>query len=997
MDVFLLGAGRPAHGIRPSALIPITLNSRAMDWQIDSFGDVAAADNIHYLGGYHVQQVIEHYPQLNFTVIPDWKQQSVLHTFLKAPFTDSPVVISYSDTVFRKTVITALTSANSDIVVAVDSHWQSRYEQRPESDIRIAETVEVLDDTGVARVTEFTGLTYFNSRAVGLIKVLEESAVGASLINLIEHLEKGGLSVSYIDVKAGWAEFNSPRDIAKFILGTKAETLARLEPLVQKSFIGKQVAFNREQWRANSVEILASIQDRFTGASLIVRSSAIGEDGWQRSNAGGFESLLDVDGSNEKDVSVAINVVFESYQGAEQSSDQVLVQAFLEDVRLAGVVFTCSLETGAPYYRFNFDDKSSSTVSVTAGSQADLRTVIVNRNGREQLMGVAPELLPVLEAVTELERLLGFDRLDIEFAIDNSGQVHIFQVRPIAVDFSDQDVDLIAIEANLEESTSLFVTEQCKSPFIYGEKTVFANMSDWNPAEIIGTRPRPLAFSLYRQLVTDDAWAQQRAEYGYRDVRPQPLVTSFSGHPYIDVRASLNSFIPHSLSEQTAQRLVDGYLNLFIKHPELHDKIEFEIAFTVWTPAFLEAARQRLLAVGVADADIQALESALKVITRKAFLRLADDIGSVNLLADRRVQIELAEIPPLSKALILLDDCKRFGTLAFAHAARAGFVATSWLNGVTARGIFSEQRRSAFLQSLQTVSRDLRDDKKACHEGRISSDTLVSRYGHLRPGTYEITNQAYWEAPEKYLQTDTLEAPVNDRAEFWLTDSESALLNTELSLLGSALSPAELIDYLQTAINSRELIKFEFTKNLSRALDLFVQAGELLGLSRDDISYLETIDLAQLKGNVVSVAQLRERIEIGRRQYRVAQLIELPPVIQTAADMLCFEYSNTLPNFISVDRVVAPIELLGSGVVSVPLAGKLILTRQADPGYDWLFGHRIAGLITQYGGANSHMAIRAAEIGLPAAIGVGEKLYEQISQMSHVELDCGNRVIREVL
>ena len=57
---------------------------------------------------------------------------------------------------------------------------------------------------------------------------------------------------------------------------------------------------------------------------------------------------------------------------------------------------------------------------------------------------------------------------------------------------------------------------------------------------------------------------------------------------------------------------------------------------------------------------------------------------------------------------------------------------------------------------------------------------------------------------------------------------------------------------------------------------------------------------------------------------------------------------------------------------------------QADPGYDWLCG------------ANSHMAIRAAEIDLPAAIGVGEKLYEKITYMKKAEMDCANKIIREI-
>ena len=52
------------------------------------------------------------------------------------------------------------------------------------------------------------------------------------------------------------------------------------------------------------------------------------------------------------------------------------------------------------------------------------------------------------------------------------------------------------------------------------------------------------------------------------------------------------------------------------------------------------------------------------------------------------------------------------------------------------------------------------------------------------------------------------------------------------------------------------------------------------------------------------------------------------------------------------------------------------------------------GLITKYGGANSHMAIRAAEMNLPAAIGVGEKLYERLTNTNRIQLDCINQLIR---
>ena len=60
----------------------------------------------------------------------------------------------------------------------------------------------------------------------------------------------------------------------------------------------------------------------------------------------------------------------------------------------------------------------------------------------------------------------------------------------------------------------------------------------------------------------------------------------------------------------------------------------------------------------------------------------------------------------------------------------------------------------------------------------------------------------------------------------------------------------------------------------------------------------------------------------------------------------------------------------------------------ADPGYDWIFLHGIKGLITKYGGAASHMTIRCAEFNLPAAIGCGEKIYEDLKRANKIKLDC---------
>ena len=71
----------------------------------------------------------------------------------------------------------------------------------------------------------------------------------------------------------------------------------------------------------------------------------------------------------------------------------------------------------------------------------------------------------------------------------------------------------------------------------------------------------------------------------------------------------------------------------------------------------------------------------------------------------------------------------------------------------------------------------------------------------------------------------------------------------------------------------------------------------------------------------------------------------------------------------------------------------IILIENADPGYDWIFTKKPKGLITKYGGVASHMAIRCAEMGLPAAIGCGEILFEKLISASRVMLDCKNNQI----
>ena len=105
---------------------------------------------------------------------------------------------------------------------------------------------------------------------------------------------------------------------------------------------------------------------------------------------------------------------------------------------------------------------------------------------------------------------------------------------------------------------------------------------DWNPAEILGIKPRPLALSLYRELITDHIWSKNRKEYGFRELSQFHLMTTFYGTPFIDIRIDFNSWIPQNLNKNIAQKITNYYLKKFNLDISLHDKIEFRLLFYMY-------------------------------------------------------------------------------------------------------------------------------------------------------------------------------------------------------------------------------------------------------------------------------------------------------------------------------------------------------------------------------------------------------------------------------
>ena len=55
---------------------------------------------------------------------------------------------------------------------------------------------------------------------------------------------------------------------------------------------------------------------------------------------------------------------------------------------------------------------------------------------------------------------------------------------------------------------------------------------------------------------------EARQRMGYRALQTRPLLIALAGCPFIDVRASLHSFLPASLETEVAERVVNAQIEL---------------------------------------------------------------------------------------------------------------------------------------------------------------------------------------------------------------------------------------------------------------------------------------------------------------------------------------------------------------------------------------------------------------------------------------------------
>ena len=753
----------------------------------------------------------------------------------------------------------------------------------------------------------------------------------------------------------------------------KALTLKKIK--CKNAIIPKLVIIQTKDFFNKKEKILKKVIKNFSrNTLLIVRSSSSEEDSNLRSNAGKFESVGMIQ-NKENEINRAMSKVINSYKKNKKKSI-IFVQKMISDCAFSGVITTCVLSNQAPYYVINyFEGKdTSATTSGKANTETYYQFKYSNNLGDKKFE-------KIIKLAQELETKFKNNYLDIEFGVKNN-VVYLFQVRPIVFKKKKHLFNKELFKKSLIKLKNKIIKLKDRNHNLFGNTSYFGIMPDWNPAEMIGIKPKALASSLYQELITDFIWAKNREKYGFNDLTSSHLMSMFLGTPYIDIRVDFNSWLPKNLSNNTKEKLVNYYLNIFKKNHNYHDKIEFKILFT----CFNAETNDKINKIKNSQLNLKEkkkIKNELRKITINSIQNINEDIKKIKILQQKQEDIKKSKIYSIDKIYWLIEDCKRYGTEPFAGLARSGFIAVELLNSMENKKIIEKKEKDLFFQSIESITKEIINDQN------LTKKKFCEKYGHLRPNTYDILSKNYKENYDYFFNKKLKNFQRSKKIKFKFSEKSKLKIKKYLKTLDKKITLEEIINFVRKGIYYREYSKFIFTKSIDY---IFQEIKFLSKRNKININKLSHINIKIIKElyynlNNKSVKNiLVNNINENYEDFKFNQLIKLPQIIINPNDVFYFKEKTGTPNFFGNKTIVSKIYFLDRNNLN-ELEDKIICIRGADPGYDFIFNHKISGLITEYGGANSHMSIRCSELNISAAIGVGSIAFNNIIKSNKVYLD----------
>jgi len=722
-------------------------------------------------------------------------------------------------------------------------------------------------------------------------------------------------------------------------------------------FVANHTDIEIPYFRELSLKDLVNINEILNDFSeeIMIRSNSSNEDLESFSNAGKYLSIGPISKERISDIKESWNQVLNSYE--KDTDNTVILQDYVKNSKSVSVLTSFKVGTDSLYRSFSIYN-GPETDAVTSGKYNRIKNFYVHRS-INKLPKKYDEYSIYLKILTKLEDLFGNKHLDIEMVINNNSSPLLLQVRPLMERKVNKDLifeEKKIIEKNIKKYETLKDTTDDR----FGINRIFSNMSDMNPAEMIGKKPDNVAFGLYKFMFTDSTWNIQRGEFGYRKYKPAKLMELFNNVAYINVNHSLNSFLTRSLQVESCEKIIQYQLQKLKENPHLHDSIEFNISRSSY----------------VFDTEDEFAFEYKNIISPKEIEKWHRDLIEIDSFNKSTLEKNNATI---LKAFSLLDGNFKYSkkenikfirdnmALPFTHHSRLGFVYFAQLNNLLRKEVITEAQKNSLLLSVKSISTKMKSDAYQVKVGKQSLNNFLDTYGHIRAGNYNLSSSNL----KNNLEFTELLVQNSERQDENISLQKVVFSNIDkyFELNNISYTASAWVEMFQTAIATRENSKFYYTKGIDGILNEI----------KENISDEEFFQLLNIEFNEENTINLNLKNTL------------MPDLISSSDDFYLYEEMSKDGNYIGQGRVSGEVLLLDNySNQHYDLDNKIVAIPAADPGWDWIFNYKIKSLITQYGGPNSHMAIRCAEHNIPAVLGVGESNFSMISTSQSLSIDFSN-------
>jgi pyruvate,water dikinase len=781
--------------------------------------------------------------------------------------------------------------------------------------------------------------------------------------------------------------------LLKIISASGRETVGTVPPGFAVSATTQPV----ERWPAGiRKKFIAKVRELLKKGPIVCRSSAVGEDSAEKSFAGMFETVLNI--TTEKEALAAAGRCIVSgnservrvYAGSNVTVPVGLVVQRQIAAKMAGVCFT--IDPMGKDRAVVIEAVPGMADKMVAGQVEPLRfRVYRSGTGAWEILSPANDFISLdkIKALAagakNLEEKFGWP-LDLEWAIDNSGEFQWLQARPVTATAAPPEYIIQPSYAGAGD----------------GPITIRSN---WNVRETMPEPLFPFTWTFWRDrllpaITTHLAGIPRKSPllpYTY----PLDLV---HGRIYFNLNAMLATpFIGHisrrliATVDSRAGSALEDLERKAILRPRRYPGSKFFLFFFMFKASFISFIK--LFRWMNPQKSMRILAADSQAITRRKALHL---------LSDRELteEFDLWSRPECSRILyglqmeivamvIYLTAKKAFRK----HPEALDLLCTGIPASPTAKISIeidalteaAEPLKDIFLENLTTakLAERLRMENGG-KEWLDNFEIFLKNYGHRGPMEFDLGSTRWSDDPAKILETIRcgLKNPQKEKLPARLdrlAKKREAALKKAIS--ASPYFKRPVMRWLARKVESfmplREAPKHYALYVFQRIRRSTLELGKRLvnkGVLRaaEDVFFLEVEELVALAaGKKVAAipAKLSERRTLHERFKK-----EKPPG---------FFRSDGVPVFEEIDFSTQPAEGILRGIAisggsaagtvriltepdpTLVQPGDIIVMEYADPGWTPLFP-RAAGIVMEVGGLMCHAAVVARELGVPAVFGISK-------------------------